>query len=202
MVPPPKASLDDSEDIPEATAPWWSILTFGWITPLMSLGYARPLEASDLYKLQDDRASQYIAERIIKSFERRQEVAAAYNKRLANGEISPGMKGVWWSIRGNRAEREKQWREKDGRKRASLVLAMNDSIAWWFWSGGILKLLADISQVLSPLLVRVRASFRIPHSCISCFLQAIIQFSTDSYRYVLSPALQRLVVTSCTQRAP
>ncbi|RPD61094.1 P-loop containing nucleoside triphosphate hydrolase protein [Lentinus tigrinus ALCF2SS1-7] len=164
VIPPPKASLDDADLIPEARAPWWSLLTFGWITPLMSLGYARPLEASDLYKLQDHRASQFIADKIINSFERRQAVAAEYNEKLANGQISPGLKGVWWSIRGNRAEREKRWRQKDGRKHASLVLAMNDSIAWWFWTGGILKLLADVSQVCSPLLVK-----------------AIINFATQSY---------------------
>ncbi|KAI0714464.1 P-loop containing nucleoside triphosphate hydrolase protein [Cerioporus squamosus] len=163
-IPPPKASLDDADIIPEVGASWWSLLTFGWITPLMSLGYARPLEASDLYKLQSHRESQVIADKITKSFERRQAAATEYNERLANGEISPGLKGVWWSLRGDRAEREKQWREKDGRKRASLVLAMNDSIAWWFWSGGILKLVADVSQVCSPLLVK-----------------AIINFATQSY---------------------
>ncbi|KAI0635675.1 P-loop containing nucleoside triphosphate hydrolase protein [Trametes polyzona] len=163
-IPPPKASLDDAELTPEATAGWWNILTFGWITGLMALGYARPLEASDLYKLQDSRAAAVVAEKITKSFEARQRAAAEYNARLENGEISPGLKGVWWSIRGNRAEREKQWREKDGRKRASLTLALNDSIKWWFWSGGILKLIADCAQVTSPLLVK-----------------AIINFATDSY---------------------
>ena len=130
----------------------------------MSLGYARPLEAPDLYKLQDHRASAVIAERITTSFEARQKAAAEYNERLANGEISPGLKGVWWSIRGNRAEREKQWREKDGRKKASLVLALNDSIKWWFWFGGLLKLIADVAQVTTPLLVK-----------------AIINFATESY---------------------
>ncbi|KAL1937459.1 hypothetical protein VTO73DRAFT_13182 [Trametes versicolor] len=163
-VPPAKESLDDAEQIPEVTAGWWNIMTFGWITPLMALGYARPLEATDLYKLQDSRAAAVVAEKITKSFEARQIAAAEYNARLENGEISPGLKGVWWSVRGNRAQREKQWREKDGRKRASLTLAMNDSVKWWFWSGGILKLIADCAQITSPLLVK-----------------AIILFATDSF---------------------
>lgn len=141
-------------------------MTFGWITPLMALGYARPLEATDLYKLQDSRAAAVVAEKITKSFEARQIAAAEYNARLENGEISPGLKGVWWSVRGNRAQREKQWREKDGRKRASLTLAMNDSVKWWFWSGGILKLIADCAQITSPLLVKVLSTwhfFRFKH---------------------------------------
>ena len=65
----------------------------------MSLGYARPLEATDLYKLQDDRASALIAKAITDSFERRVKEAEEYNAKLARGEISPGLKGVWWSDR-------------------------------------------------------------------------------------------------------
>ena len=163
-VPPPKASLDDADIIPEVTAGWFSILTFNWITSLMALGYARPLEASDLYKLQDSRAAAVVAEKITKSFEARQAAAAEYNARLEKGEISPGLKGIWWSIRGNRAEREKQWREKDGKQKASLTLALNDSVKWWFWSGGIMKLIADCAQVTSPLLVKVRSFAKRPRS--------------------------------------
>lgn len=118
--------MDDAELIPEATAGWFSLMTFGWIGPLLSLGYARPLEATDLYKLQDSRSSQVIAKKILDSFEARQIKAAEYNTRLANGEISPGMKGLWWSMKGVRKEREKQWREVSGKKKASLALAMND----------------------------------------------------------------------------
>ena len=121
----------------------------------MRLGYSRPLEATDLYKLQDDRASGVIAERITRSFEERQRKAAEYNSRLANGEISPGLKGVWWLIRGQRQEREKEWREKTGKRKASLTLAVNDSVFWLFWSAGILRLISDVALITSPLFVKV-----------------------------------------------
>lgn len=142
--------------LPEATAGWFSILTFSWITSLLALGYARPLEASDLYKLQDNRSAAIIAKEIVRSFEMRRKAAEEYNTRLANGEISPGWRKVWWSLRRNRAERERTWREKDGRRRASLTLALNDSVKWWFWSGGLLKVSSDIATILTPLLVKVR----------------------------------------------
>ena len=93
--PPSKKPLDDTDIVPEANANRLSIVTFQWITPLMRLGYSRPLEATDLYKLQDHRASGAIAERIATSFEERQRKAAEYNARLANGEIPPDLKGVW-----------------------------------------------------------------------------------------------------------
>ena len=128
---------------------------FIWVTPLLSLGYARPLEASDLYKLTEDRSATRYANAILTAFERRRKEAAMYNERLANGQIGPGVKSLWWSIRGVRAEREKAWREKDGKRKASLILAMNDSVKWLFWSAGILKVIGDTAQVTSPLVVKV-----------------------------------------------
>ena len=47
---PPKHSLEDAQIIPETTAIFFSLFTFGWMTSLLSLGYTRPLEATDLYK--------------------------------------------------------------------------------------------------------------------------------------------------------
>jgi hypothetical protein len=157
--PPPKASLDDALPIPEITAGWFSLLTFNWISSLMALGYARPLEATDLWKLQGHRSSAVIAEKISASFDARKKKADEYNERLASGEIKPGWrKKVWWTVKGKREEREKEWREKSGRKSPSLVFAMNDSVKLWFWSGGILKVTADTAQVTSPLVVKVRIS--------------------------------------------
>ena len=153
--PPPKASLDEAEIIPEANASWVSLLTLGWIGPILRLGYSHPLEATDLYKLQDDRSSSVIAEKILCSFEERQKKAVEYNSRLATGEISPGLKGIWWSIRGQREEREREWRAKSGKKRASLTLAVNDSVFWLFWSGGILRLISCIASATSPLAIKV-----------------------------------------------
>jgi hypothetical protein len=123
----------------------------------MSLGYRRPLEATDLFKLSQDRGAAYIADKINASFDRRQKVAEEYNQRLANGEVRPGVwRNVVWTMKGNRDERLKKWREVDGRKRASLTWAINDSVKWWFWSGGFLKVVGDIAQVTSPLIVKVR----------------------------------------------
>lgn len=153
--PPPKPSIHDAVLTPEASAGFFNRLWFVWVTPLLSLGYARPLEASDLYKLPDEHSSTQIANAILTSFERQRKRAVIYNERLANGQVGPGIKGLWWSIRGIRAEREKAWREKDGKRKASLTLAMNDSVKWLFWSAGILKVIGDTAQVTSPLVVKV-----------------------------------------------
>jgi hypothetical protein len=154
--PPPKESIEDADYIPEMTAGWLSILTFGWMNSLMTLGYARPLEAPDLWRLQAHRSSEVIANAILRSFEARRKKADEYNTRLANGEIKPPMRLRLISfLRGDREARLKRWREKDAKKHASLTWAMNDSIKWWFWSGGVLKVIGDTAQVTSPLLVKV-----------------------------------------------
>ena len=128
----------------------------------MTLGYARPLEASDLWKLQEHRSSQAIAETILESFDARQKEADEYNARLANGEIKPPLRLRFVSmLRGNREERVKRWREKDGKKQPSLTMAMNDSIKWWFWSGGFLKVIGDTAQITSPLILKVGRFLRI-----------------------------------------
>lgn len=151
--PPPQHSIADSPLIPEANANILSIITFGWISNLLALGYSRPLVAGDLYKLQESRSAASIADKINESFDRRKREAEEYNARLDKGEISPGIRSFWWTD-----ERKKRWREKDGRKKASLVMAMNDSVKWWFWSSGILKVIGDTAQVTSPLVVKVRWS--------------------------------------------
>ncbi|KDR78885.1 hypothetical protein GALMADRAFT_244528 [Galerina marginata CBS 339.88] len=164
-VPPlPLHSLDDAPLTPEATASLLSRITFQWISPLLTLGYGRPLEAVDLWKLQPDRSAAHVANLILESLDRRVKDADEYNQRLANGEVSPGFKGVWWSIKGVRKEREAEWRGKTGKKKASLVWAMNDSVKWWFWSAGLLKLVGDTAQVTSPLVMK-----------------AIITFASESY---------------------
>ena len=158
VAPPSPASLDDAPLIPEANANIFSLITFDWITPLLRLGFARPLEATDLWKLQSDRSSQSIADKINASYERRVLVAKEFNDRLEKGEIGPGIKGIWWSIRGNRREKEKAWKEAN-KKKASLIWAMNDSVKWWFWSAGLFNVVSNVAQVTSPLVVKVSPFF-------------------------------------------
>jgi hypothetical protein len=154
--PPPKESIEDADYIPEMTAGWYSLLTFGWMNSLMTLGYARPLEASDLWKLQDHRSAGVIAESILSSFDARRKKADEYNARLANGEIKPPLSlRVMSRLRHDGEERLKRWRENDGKAEPSLTLAMNDAIKWWFWSGGVLKVISDTAQVTSPLILKV-----------------------------------------------
>lgn len=128
---------------------------FDWMTPLLVLGYSRPLEPSDLYRLQPERSAENTSSKIMTSFEARRKAALLYNEKLANGDIGLGWRALWWNLRGNRDQREKQWRGKDGQRKGSLKLAMNDCVKRWFWIGGFLRLISDLSEVCSSLVVKV-----------------------------------------------
>lgn len=159
-APPSKYTVDTAPLIPEASASILSRIFFEWITDVLRLGYARPLEATDLYRLQESRSAKVIADKITKSFKERVEAADSYNDRLRNGKFSPGqLRSLWWFCKGNRKERERRWREKDGQKKASLVLSLNDSVLWWFWSAGALKVISDSAQMCTPLLVKAIINF-------------------------------------------
>ncbi|KZV72166.1 ABC transporter, partial [Peniophora sp. CONT] len=162
--PAPSQSLDDASLSPEATASFLSRLSFVWIWPLLTLGYARPLEATDLWKLQDERSAAVVAAKIEQSFSARAKLAEQYNAALAAGNIAPSrLQRSWWALRGQRDEREARWREAS-KQSPSLALALSDAVTWWFWSAGILKFMADLAQNFAPLVVRT-----------------IITFATESY---------------------
>jgi hypothetical protein len=180
-IPPPKADIKDADYIPEMTAGWFSLLTFSWLNSLMILGYARPLETSDLWKLQDHRSSGVIAEAILTSFDARRKKADEYNARLANGEIKPPLSlRIMSRLRGDGEQRLKRWREKDGKAQPSLTLAMNDAVKWWFWSGGILKVIGDTAQVTSPLLLKVGRFFGLCFAPPVTFILAVFSPSSTS----------------------
>ncbi|KAF2405484.1 ABC multidrug transporter-like protein [Trichodelitschia bisporula] len=57
----------------EYTANFFSLLTFQWVTPLMSTGYARPLEVNDLWEINPNRSVHVLAQRLKVNFKLRHE---------------------------------------------------------------------------------------------------------------------------------
>ncbi|KAI1115856.1 P-loop containing nucleoside triphosphate hydrolase protein [Nemania sp. NC0429] len=67
-VPPvPKVKRESGE----ATAGFLSKLTFHWMTPLMNVGYKRPLEQGDLWNVNPKRTADLMADKCSESFKRR-----------------------------------------------------------------------------------------------------------------------------------
>ena len=135
---------------PEARASILSILTFHWLDTLLRTGYSRPLQADDLYDLPDSRLAIDHADRL----------ETAWAARLqANSERQPA--GRWFA-----------WRPVWVRRTTNatvLAFALNDVCFWRFWTGGLLRMLGDCTQMVSPLLIRF-------------FIQALDDPSEQAYR--------------------
>ena len=69
--PPPPLSMDDSRQIPLAYTNWYMNWSYEWITPLLFLGYRRPIEPEDLWKLDGPRQAETLSERLIVEWEKR-----------------------------------------------------------------------------------------------------------------------------------
>ncbi|KAI0120047.1 P-loop containing nucleoside triphosphate hydrolase protein [Nemania sp. FL0031] len=67
-IPPVPKEKQESR---EATASFFSKLTFQWMAPLMNVGYKRPLEQGDLWKVNPKRSADVMATKCSEAFERR-----------------------------------------------------------------------------------------------------------------------------------
>ncbi|KAI0784237.1 ABC protein [Abortiporus biennis] len=171
--PPAPASLDDAKLLPAATANIFSILSYAWITPIMTLGFQRTLQATDLWKMDESREAGYLGNRLDEAWNRRVKAANEWNAQLDNGEIQPSLlKKAKWTLQSlaagtkyseRRGALERQWREVDGRKEPSLAWALNDTFGRSFWLGGIFKVFGDTAQLMGPLLVKGIINFGKEH---------------------------------------
>ncbi|KAJ3504976.1 hypothetical protein NLJ89_g7658 [Agrocybe chaxingu] len=185
--PPPPASLADApvcwcyararlveslfshEKIPLSTASLASMLTYSWVTPIMRLGYQRTLQAADLWKLDHSHSTAVLASTFDEAWSRRKANAEDWNAQLGKGGIQPNsLRRLYWFIRAMRAGRnyslryaelDDHWRQFDGRQHPSISLALNDTIGFFFWSGGMFKVIGDTLQLMGPLVVKAIINF-------------------------------------------
>lgn len=121
--------------LPESTANWLSVLSFSWLSPVLRTGYTRPLQFDDLYDMPSNRMVEDHAERLEKSWSARLE--RNNNQTTTSGLLS--------------------WRPFWARRTTNatvLAMALNDVCLRWFWLGGLFKLGGDLTQMISPLLIR------------------------------------------------
>ena len=88
--PPPPESLEDAPELPLGHANFFSHISYSWIGPMLFLGYRRPLEATDLWRMDGPRKAETLSEKLIEYWEARCADANAYNERIVSGELRPG----------------------------------------------------------------------------------------------------------------
>ncbi|KAJ1310438.1 hypothetical protein OPQ81_007171 [Rhizoctonia solani] len=156
----PPASLEDAPGLPEDYAPWLSRLTFWWLNPLLSQGYSRPLQATDMYNLGESRGAHLYSSRLQDAFERRRAAVEDFKTRVENNQAHPpSWRRLLWRLSGSQTRKEEQWRRTMAKSQPSLAGALNDTVFWWFWIGGFYKGLADAGTICSPMLVKALINF-------------------------------------------
>lgn len=124
--------------LPESTANWFSILLFGWLSPTLRIGYTRPLQTDDLYDMPDHRRAEDHADKLERCW------AARLEKNRNRPAESKSRKPFWMRRRSDTTV---------------LTMALNDVCFRWFWLGGLFKLCGDLSQMVTPLLIRFAISY-------------------------------------------
>ncbi|SJX61514.1 related to ATP-binding cassette transporter protein [Sporisorium reilianum f. sp. reilianum] len=119
---------------PEASANWFSLCWFAWIDPILTAGYTRPMEKDDLYLLPPHRCSENLGAQLMAALDKRQKQRRSAIRDDPKKADKPG-------------------------KIPPLMWAMNDIVFRYFWIGGLLKLLADVGTITSPLLLRALITF-------------------------------------------
>ncbi|GAA96149.1 uncharacterized protein L969DRAFT_91604 [Mixia osmundae IAM 14324] len=158
-APPPARSMEDALLIPDITASWFSSLFFFWIQPMLALGYKRPLEKADLWKIDDARSASALSQVLMANFQKRFDAADEWNRRLDSGQYKPTV------------ARRTLWRflaffnigQADGRVKAGLAMALSDTFFWKFWSAGALKIVSDTLLVTSPLITKKIINYGLQH---------------------------------------
>ncbi|GEM08785.1 ABC transporter [Rhodotorula toruloides] len=148
--PPPPASMDDAETIRISQANWLSEFTFWWLQPLLVLGYKRELEATDLPKMDETREAGLLADKFEANFARRRKDVEDWNRGLDDGTYVPStlQKMLW------RVSSALGFSRADGRREVGMAMALSDTFFWSFWSAGIYKIIGDVAQTTSPLVMR------------------------------------------------
>lgn len=147
--------MDDAPVTPEVTASFLSYLYFSWISPMMALGAARPLEATDMWKMDEKRSAGRQSALLADNYEKRKAKAEAYNARLADpSNPLPMPQRLFYPLLPHREKREHDFRTNKGKKKPSLAWALSDTYGSWFWVAGLFKLFSDVATACSPLLIR------------------------------------------------
>lgn len=147
--------------MPVATANVFNKWTFSWIQPLMIVGSKRTLVDRDLWALPDNMRAEHLSDTLMANFDRRRAAVEKWNKELEDGTYKPSaVRKLWWKVE----KRVLGFGDGTGKRKVGIAMALSDTFFYTFWSGGVIKVIGDTSQVTSPLV-----------------LKALINFATDSY---------------------
>uniref|UniRef100_A0A7N5ZYM6 ATP-binding cassette, sub-family C (CFTR/MRP), member 3 n=1 Tax=Anabas testudineus TaxID=64144 RepID=A0A7N5ZYM6_ANATE len=144
--------VTDPNPCPETTAGFLSRMTFWWFTSMAIKGYKMPLEAKDLWSLNQRDSSKAMVPTLLKEWEKEQakqlkHVSQSMANMLADSESSPEEVEVLLS------------NQKAASRQPSFLRALIKAFGPYFLIGSGFKLLQDLITFVNPQLLRMLISF-------------------------------------------
>lgn len=160
---PAPPGYGESKTLPEHSASPWSQLVFGWLGPLLSVGFSRPLQEDDLWRLPEALQTATITDRLEYNFyvrcppEQRPHAVQQRHPSLSApaGEPAQVEESKEKSVAGNTdttlPKSEASAKTKKSPYDSSLFQALHRTVILRWWIGGIFKLIGDSLRTTSPL---------------------------------------------------
>uniref|UniRef100_A0A673CJH5 ATP-binding cassette, sub-family C (CFTR/MRP), member 3 n=1 Tax=Sphaeramia orbicularis TaxID=375764 RepID=A0A673CJH5_9TELE len=190
--------VTDPNPCPESTAGFLSTITFWWFTSMAIKGYKMPLEAKDLWSLNQRDSSKVMVPRLLKEWDKEQ----AKQIPRAAGESSPEEVEVLLS------------NQKASPRQPSFLRALIKAFGPYFLIGSAYKLLQDVITFVNPQLLRMLISFTKEQNApawwgyalaflmfFTAFLQTLILHQHFQYCFVTGMNVRTAVIGAIYRKA-
>lgn len=135
----------DTNPCPEASAGFFSRLSFWWFTKLAILGYRRPLEDSDLWSLSEEDCSHKVVQQLLEAWQKQQTQASGPQTAALEPKI-PG-------------EDEVLLKARPKTKKPSFLRALVRTFTSSLLMGACFKLIQDLLSFINPQLLSILIRF-------------------------------------------
>ncbi|EPQ52804.1 multidrug resistance-associated ABC transporter [Gloeophyllum trabeum ATCC 11539] len=173
--PPAPPAFGGGTVLPEARASILSRLIFSWVSPLLKVGFSRPLEKEDLWQLPDSRLTAHLSHEVERNFYERcspeKRPPSLRGSSVNDAPPSDGVQTLESEKRDSKATvdavkveggNHEASDDKSPRKETydeSLLKALNNSFFYRWWSAGILKLCAETLNITTPLVTKLLLTY-------------------------------------------
>ncbi|XP_076615305.1 ATP-binding cassette sub-family C member 3 isoform X2 [Chaetodon auriga] len=157
--------VTDPNPCPETTAGFLSTLTFWWFTSMAIKGYKMPLEAKDLWSLNQRDSSKVMVPKLMKEWEKEQCKAKSEQNLSSQAVYSKPPPSTTNHVGGGGGESSPEEVEvllsnqKAAQHQPSFLRALIKAFGPYFLIGSAYKVLQDIITFVNPQLLRLLISF-------------------------------------------
>ncbi|KAJ7290727.1 multidrug resistance-associated ABC transporter [Mycena rebaudengoi] len=150
--PPAPPAFGAGKLMPEQNASIFSRLVFAWLSPILSVGFSRPLEANDLWSLPPERLTNVMAQKLQDNFYAR----CPPEKRplYMQGSGSSSESSVSDAKQETKSDDPKAKKQKSPYD-SSLGKALHGTFFTPFWTAGVLLFIAETLRTTTPLVNQV-----------------------------------------------